>query len=706
MAENGNDNIFSIGDGSLVDLNNQSVPNFTRPSVVNMERFVDGSLQLQLVGAFHPAFDLETGSFLLEPAGINLITHNMDLSQNIWQKGSNVSVRVDYAGRGNTAPDGTPTADRLRWDTGNGASQLLRRTIGLDAATTYTLSAILRLAGGLFGGEDGIRLTGDVVGTPKLGLAGLNTNVNRYQLLELSFTTSGRVADYPGNVHEIPALTIASVGSNSLTLILSATHTSIANAWVGGQLLINGQYYLITGNAASASGQIVVTLSVTGLPTLGITAGQAVQLRESPSQTVTIEFYSESTASIDWGGLQLEARDFRTSPIYQQASILVRSASLLSYRKSPIANMKTFGIFAEMKRWKGDGNLFEIGNLKAWIEKGKLKLIAGSSQIELSTPLPTNSFKLFVQVLESNSSLVIYLNGVLVAKTTLGAFRGDTYAALVLTSNGLREWQRFLVKDVPLVEGQVAVGEAAKAEVAAFFRNLVPINSVAISAHSPLLILPPVTVPAVLPPIAQTTITALNGAIATVTSATNFVVNAPVTIKRGDYTVLRTVINTISGSNITLATAFNALIGDVMIYGAIDIPGTASVRFPFDAIDPQIIQAIDVANKRLTVGSTLSFTKERAFIRNDLYQDISEVLILSTNDSLNWLFVNDVTDLKVGQTIAQPSNEQWIDVDAYFAWILTQVDGVRIAEKYINGIVLENTNSVPVTVTPALRVNL
>lgn len=698
--------IFSIGDGSLVDLNGQSVPNFSRPSPVNLERTVDNSLQLHPVGAFHPAFDAETGSFLLEPVGINLLPWNMDLSQNVWHKGSNVSVRVDFSGRGNTAPDGTPTADRLRWDAGSGPSQVLRRTVLLAAATIYTLSAIQRLVGGLFGGEDVVRVLGDVVGEPKLGLASLNANPNRYGLLELGFTTSGRIPVYPGNLHEIPRLTITNVLGGAVTLQIAGTYTSAVNDWLGGQLLINGQYYLITGNTATANGEITVNTATTNLTTAGITSGMKAELKEAPAQVVTIEFYAESTVSVDWGGIQLEPQNFRTSMIYQQGTVSVRSASLLKYRKSPIASMKSFGIFAELKTQRGDGNVFDFGNLKLTIKDGKLSLLAGGTQLDLSDPLPRHNIKLFIQVLESNSSLVLYVNGILKAKTTLNAFRGDTYAAFDLTSSGLRDWQRLIVKDTPLIEGQVAVGDRAKADVAALFEEAVPIDAVAISAHAPLIVLPPVTIPPPQPPIARSPITALNGNIATVASVTGYVVGAPVAILRGDYLVLRTSITSISGNNLSLATAYNAQIGDAVVFGNIDVPGRASVRLLFDAIDPQIILAIDVAQKRLTVDSTLSFTLARAFVRTPLYQDVAEVLVTNIDETNDWLYVNDIAGLAVGHTIAQPANELLIDVDAYFAVVLTHVPLVSVAEKYINGIVLENLNPVPVTVTPAIRAHL
>lgn len=700
-------NIFSIGDGNLIDLNEQSVPNWFRASECYTEAIVDGSLQLKPVKAFLPAFDLETGAFVLEPVGVNLLTHNMDLSQNIWLKGASVSVRVDNTGRGQTAPDGTPRADRLRWDVGNGSSQILKRTVSLQAASDYTLSGILRLAGGLFGGADVIRVVGGVVGAPKLGLAGLNPQINRYpKPLELPFKTAGGIPKYPGNVHQISALTIASVENDKLTLNLPPAYSSAVNDWAGGQLLINGQYYLITGNTASASSQIAVTLSVTGLPSLGITTALKAELKDAPAQAVTIEFYCENTASIDWGGLFLEARNFRTSPIYQGASITIRSGALLTYRKSPIAAMKTFGIFAQLNEWRGDGNLFDFGNLKLWIKGGKLNLEAAGNAIELSEPLPKFGVKFFLQVLESNSTLTLYINGVLRYRTTLNNFRADTYSPLILTSEGWREWQRLLVKDTPLAEGQINVNDAARADVAALFTNTVPIDATAISSHAPLILLPPVTVPPPSPPIAQSAITVLNGAIATVANAAGFVVGAPVIVMRGDSVILRTSVNTISAANITLATAFNAQVGDKIIYGDIDTPGKASIRFPFDAVDTQIIRAVDIPNKKITVDSTLSFTRDRAFVRNDLYQDIAEVIVTDINDTLGWIYVNNITDIIIGQTIAQPGNEQLIDVSVYDVDILTQVEGVRITEKYWNGVVIANTNPIPITVTPVARVNI
>ncbi|MBD1864182.1 MULTISPECIES: hypothetical protein [Trichocoleus] len=703
---NNNATNFSL-EASFVDLNSNAVGNFSRSSMVHLEREVDGGVQLYPIPAHAPAFYSEDGAFLLEPAGINLLTWPLALNQNVWLKGSNVIIQPDES----VAPDSSHLADRVIWAPGNGATQLLKRTLQLDASKSYTLSIFLRSRGATFTNADVLRVTGDVVGTPAISLSVLNQFPNRYRLeeLTLTFKATGQEPKLPNNPHEATDYAVTAVTNNTITFI---TANSIGvNDLVGGQAFFNNvvnRFFKITANTGGSGGAVTLTLDVANLVAEGVSTASRVILAAAPKQNVTIEFYCESTAAVDWGGIQLEERPFRSSMIYQEGELNVRAATQLSFRNSPVANLRTFGVFAELKLWRGDGNLWDFGNFKAWIAQNKLFVQAGATTISTPDNLPGQGAKIFAQVAEGSSSLSLYVNGILKARSALTGFVADLNANLTFTSDGVRAFQRFLTTDQLLLDGQPTVGSLAGQDVGEMFKSILLIDATAISAHAPLLNLPPVTVPAPEAPIAKSPITAINTAtnVVTVGDGTGFIISKPVTAMRGNIIIVRATVTNISGANITLNTTAGIVIGDLLIYGNVDQAGHASVRFPFDPVDQQIITAIDVATKRLTVASTLSFTKQRAFITIPLYQDIAEVIIKNIDNTNGYLFVDNVTNIAVGNVIQQPFNELIISPANYFAGLLNPVDKVAIAQKWANGLVIENRNPVPVTVRPYLRVYL
>ncbi|NJR40720.1 MAG: hypothetical protein HC781_20170 [Leptolyngbyaceae cyanobacterium CSU_1_4] len=463
-----NDYIFSIA-GSLINLNSAAdIANFSRPAPVNLERFVDGSLSLYPVQSYYPAFHSEDGSFLLAPECSNLVTWNLDLTQSVWLKGSNVTIRKDYA----PAPDSSYLGDRLRWDVGSGASQTLSRTFLLEADTEYTLSAILRLVGGIFGASDFLRITGSIAGTDlaQIGLGELNDSLNRYKLVEKTFRTAGRQPKFPGSVHQVQNYTVTAVAQSTITLAIPNGYTINNNDWFGGQILINNRVYDISSNSVSG-GTNVVNVTPGTLVSDGVTTAMKAVLGEALSQLVSVELYSESTVSIDWGGMQLEKRPFRTNMIYQDGDIETRNKTLINWRHSPIAGMKTFGFFAELREWRGDGLLFDFGNLKASIVSGKLNVLVGAIAANLTDLLPTEHLKIFLQISEANSQMSLYINGILAARINAPNFRAEALASLDLTSTGLRIWQSLIVLDKTLLEGQVNVGDPAKAAIAEAFQQ-------------------------------------------------------------------------------------------------------------------------------------------------------------------------------------------------------------------------------------------
>jgi hypothetical protein len=721
---------FSL-EASLVDLNSMNSGNFNRGTMTHLEREIDGSIQLYPVQAYVPAIDSETSAFLLEPMSSNELTWNLNLANPVWILGSNVRVQSDEC----KAPDSSYLGDRITWAPGRDATQIIKRTLKLNAGSTYTLSALLRLEGGRFTSADVIRMKSGVVGVPSVSLSSLNRYVKRYRWVEMSFVTAGSRPRLPQNYHQKVKYDVTNIGNNTIEISISVPVN--ANALVGAQVLfdnVGSQYFQINGNTAMANDRMTLTLGTSGLAGLGINTSSKAILTEAAKQAVDLEIYCENVIALDWGGMQIEEQAFRTSMIYQQEAIAVRSAATLVYRNSPIANLRTCGLFMELKYWRGNGNLFDCSNFKGWIQEGQIYVQAGSTVLTDSVPLPTQSVEFFVQASEETARLSLYVNGILKAQGSLTNFVANPDASLIFTSEGVRSIQRVLTTDRLLLDGQPTVGDIATDEVGNLFSNPTVIDATAISAHAPLINLNPVTVPAKKPPIARNQILVVNtnARTVTLTDASDFQVYTDVTVLREMNGSLNVRILAKNGNDVTLNSVDGINNRDILVYGNLTQPGKASARFPFDPIDQQEIREIAadtveirvnqstttaVACKRLKVAESVTAFNagetNRGFIVSSTYEDIAEVLILKVDEGNRYLYVSDHPILvpfveadRPGWTIAQPRNELIIDPDNYFAGILNPVDGIKVSYRYSNGIVLENENAYPVTVRPYIRVYL
>lgn len=703
--------IFSV-DSSKVDLNRGSVPNFSRPSSVLLEREVDGSIQLYPIDAFRPAFYSEDSAFLLEPVGINYITWNRNLTRSEWIKGSNVIIQPDEV----KAPDSSYLADRVIWAPGIGSTQLIRYTVSLPAGTAFTLWGIQKLAAGQFGPLDVMRCVGGVVGSPALNLSVLNQQQGRYRVIELAVTTAGRQPIYPTTVQHDDTYVVTAVTTNTVTLTIPGATVAAGN-FVGGRVRFSNlpetTFYEILANTASSSNSVTLTLQASNLSADGVTTSSRGILEPAANQTVNIEFYVERAIVLEWGGLMMEPLPFRTSMIYQESEINLRNEAELSWRNSPIAGLKTFFVFVQIKFWRGDGNLLDCGNFCLWIENNRLYVRAGATALSTPEPIPLTNTKILVQVSEESATISLFVNQVLRARTALPNFTADPQAEASMTSLGVRAIQTVLCNDTLLLDGQPGLGDLAGEEVEELFNNPVVVDATAISAHAPLIQLNPVTIPAKAPPIAQSPITAINTGtrVVTVESGAGFINGQPVAVMRRlengeNVVVTRPTVSAIASNSITLDSVSGILIGDLLTFGNVDFPGTASARFPFDPVDQQTIAAIDTNLRRLTVASALSFTESRAFIVSPGYVDKLQVMVASIDTTNNHIFVDNVTGIAVGDVIIQPLNELMIDPQNYFAGFIDPVDGVRVTRIYRNGIVLENHTDREVSVTPFIRVFL
>ena len=183
--------------GSLIDLINRQIPNFLRPSPVWLEKVVNGGIQTYPVSAYHPAIYADDGSFLLEPSRTNRLTWGKDFSQSDWIKGSKVVVFPDEI----LAADGTYQASKIAFVGGTGAEVSLKRNLLLKANTDHVLSILFsQEEGSVASITDIIRVSGNVVGSPSASITSLGSQIGKYELLELSFKTSGTGTSYSANV--------------------------------------------------------------------------------------------------------------------------------------------------------------------------------------------------------------------------------------------------------------------------------------------------------------------------------------------------------------------------------------------------------------------------------------------------------------------------------------------------------------------------
>jgi hypothetical protein len=701
--------IFALK-GSLCDLIDQGgVGNFNRPSPMFLEHYDEGSLQLYAVETFKPAFSRDRSDFRLEPSSTNILTHNVDPSKNVWNKGARVQVYPNMI----ELPNGDYTGCRVQFSAGNGNGNLIKRTITLEAGQYYTFSGILRAVDSSFGATDYIRLTGGVAEPVEIKLSELNATPNRYVLDPLirTFKTAGSQPTSPGNSHQIENYAIQSVAQDQVVLTIPAGYSVESQSLKGGQLVIGSKTYLIESNTASVSGGISsVVVSPPTLISDSVTTNSRAQITNAPTQSVTFEMYCESSSSIDWGGFQLEPGQFRTSMIYQGANVKSRAGSILSFRRSPIRGMKTLGLWCSLNEIIGDGLIFDMKNLRLEVIENRLRLTIDSIVVSVATPLASGRNEIFIQILETQSSASIYVNEILKSKATIAGFRGDRNGSLDMTSTGIRVWDEFIVLDTPLLEGQVAVNEAAKGDILKIFQAESLVSAKLISRPAPLIVMPPVTIPAKASPQGMTAMTSINNSTGTIVleNSVGFVPGLIVSFYRDGVIIRESTIKTVVGNTITIVDVNIGITEqDMIAYGVNRLPAYASVRFPVDPIDAQRIQTI--SGNILSVSSVLSFFLGRAIIRTEANQDVAEQLITAIDVTQNLITLDSVAGITTGCIIFQPANELIIDPDNYQVLSLDQVVGVtpaKLGSKYRNGVRYENHNPYAVTITPAIRVYL
>jgi len=690
--------VVSAIQGGINNLLSSDVPNFSRATPTWIEKYLGDSLKIEPVEAYQPAISPDDGAIILEPAGVNLITHNLNLSHSTWVKGSNVRIYPDEV----ESPDATTyQGDRIDWGNGEGATQLLKRTLSLKAGKRYTLTAFLRLPPGEQASDKDVMRCGGVT----FPLKQLNNHINRYRICEFQFTTGGSQLTLPSYSHST-SYSVTAVRADTVTLAISEVIGS--NQFAGGQLQFGSstRLYLILANSVSSNGTVTLTLDSSTLIADGITANTPARLHGAPAQQEDLEFYCESSLSLHFGGIDLKESDFRTSMIFQDEVLNVRGATLFSFRRNPIGRLKSFGVFIDLKEWRGDGNIVDLGNLKAYIANSLLVVSVAGITISVPDLLPKRS-RIYIQVSAENTNISVYLNKILVARSNLYDFVGDDHAEFFLTSTGMRSLYQVLFFDSVLLDGQVVIGQSVLSEVAELFDAKVILDSTVIATNLPPIVLPPLTVPPAAPPLAKSQIRSFSPSSGMVTlyERRGFAVNTPVAVVRNEQVVFDTKVVAIpaaANNDVQLEVSYGVVPGDYLVYGNINQPGQATVRFPYTPIDQATILDVVPSLNRIRIASSLSFSLARAIVTSSTYEDIAEVGIIGKDEQQGFLFLDSLQGIAVGHIISQAEDEQLIDPDCYDAYLLQKIEGVQIEEKYTNGVKVINKNSVAVQVQVAI----
>ena len=690
----------------MVDLQRRSVPNFSRPSPVYLESEVNGSVALSPVPANVFAISDVDGSFYVEPGGTNMLSFNIDLSQSVWEKGSNVNITPDAA----PAPDSSFLADRVTWlpSSLGGSPQILRRSVALRPGQIYQFWGLLQPIAGAAGVRDVFRLTsndGSIVYTSK-SLSELNPHLGKYRIFHTQISGPGTVVDVPQI--QTPNGLVAVTASTFTIALAGITSNQLVGAFVS---FGSSTSYRVTANTATdGGGNVVVTVDSTALVTNGVTTSSVASFGPPPDAVCWLEFYCESLFSVNFGGLFLERSDFRTSAIYQRETLLTRAATQLEFqpKDNVLAGRSSFAVYFDLRDWRGSGDLLDFGDLDISIAANKLTVKAGATTVTDPDDLPTSARCLVVSNPET-ASLALFVNGTLKGRQSLSGFT-PTLKPFVISASGVRRYQEIVVFGRALTDGTPAIGAAGTREVAEVFAAS-PVPASAIAGHLPRVLLPAVTIPAAPSDTANTAISAINTGTRTLTvgSITGFSNGDAVVVIRG---AARTPIlyaqisGAPTGSAIVLDTVAGIQVNDRLIRPATTTVGRVFQRFPIvPTFAPQTITAVNSGLRRLTVASALSFTVgQRIFIQTSRYQDVVESVIESRDTANNFLFLASVTGIEVGHVASQPFSETFVPPSSYVAGVLEELNGVRVEQKAINGIVLTNSSPFDTVVTPYLTV--
>lgn len=687
-----------------------AIPTFERPSATTIENYVNGGLSVITIPSYEPAINPIDGSFRFEPERTNHVNHTLNLSHASWILGSSVQTRTDVA----YAPNGSDKAETVFVGLGTGGTNVIRRTIRLKPGTDYILSQAIQLKGGQFTVDDVIRVTGaGVVSAASASYFPLNGYVDKYRIVQLPFKTAGMVFSSVIDPGSVSGKRFRADEVTNSTVVVEGLDI-VTGKLVGAKLLfekVPGTYYTITANQKVGAIQ-TITVSPATLVTDGILQDDSFTFSDSTDVDVIVESYLPSAVTFNWGGIQIEEGNFRTSLIYQGEEIQPRSRTILEYKPedNPLRGLKTFSVMIDLKDWVGDGNIVDLGDLKFSIVDAKLEIQAKNVLLKDLNLLP-NPALIMVQISSENSSLSLYINSKLINRVALPTFT-PAEAQVKFLSAGIRCFQSFSVMNRIFPDGQVANNQFVTGDLATVLMNRGQ-DFIEIDNTITGVILPSVEIPPAEEPVARALIGVVNraGSAVIVDSADYFAVDAGAIVERDEGSIWvevgRVNVTGISATTITLDTVNGIQVGDRLAPSYVKRPGKASIRLPFSSKETQIISTTNSGTKVVTLtGSTTAFEiGDTVIVQTPKYQDLGQFLISAKNDVNKQLtFEGDITGIATGDLVMLPRSETRINGKLYDVVFITEVSGVRVSQKGDNGFIVENSNPEPRFVDTMIRV--
>jgi hypothetical protein len=243
-------------------------------------------------------------------------------------------------------------------------------------------------------------------------------------------------------------------------------YTAWAIVSLKGQCSANDSFRAIAGSRRLGSVSLAEVLNP--FPSKARVIEFSFAVTGSATQEVFLEFYIENSLTLNFTGIQIEKRKFRSLLIYQQDKFNVTEQSIAYYSRSPIESLDTCGVMLSVVYWRGDGNLFSSGNLKIEIKNSKLLVTAGTLAYLMPDGLP-KTFAIFVQVAAETQTLNVYVDGILKSKIAFLSPYRVSDDALVLTTEGVRCYRHILTTDKLLEDGRISIGDIAEKDVGWLF---------------------------------------------------------------------------------------------------------------------------------------------------------------------------------------------------------------------------------------------
>lgn len=694
--------------GSLLDAVDRAIPFFSRSTPTTIAATDDaGNIEIVRIDAHRPAISPKTGIIGIEPGGKNELTWNANPSNISWIKGTNVSVDLTRQ----PGLDRTFYTNTITWRAGiNPNTQKIRKEILLEANTDYCVSLIFKLISGLFRSTDEIRIVGNVVTPLSIPLSALNQKPQQQTSLLGKFRTSGGAPIIPATPEDY--LSIQVVNPTSVAVLLPSV---LLNQLVGAQVKITGvdDNFIVTANTATVSNTGIVTVTLASptttatLTSLGVTIASKLKISKPPLQQCFIEIESRNDVTIEWGAIQIEARAFPTALIFQQDTIHVRSRTELIYPENPISGRPNCGLWVDIDKWQGDGNILQSEAISLNITDGKLIATVGGVTMSPAINLPTRT-QIFLNIDRIGNRAMLFIDRVLVAVANLANFIPPA-STMVLSSEGSRNYRSIVFFGDTLKDSvDLTIGRSAANQVTELFAAKSFGAAAILKSRRSTLILPQVVIPGLTKPI-TVNIIGKNNSTRTLSleSIQGIAPNQEVTISNRNLFILRATVLAIVGNSIILDTAIEIVnVGYQLRQGETTF-GKSIARFPWDPIDVQEIASINpLDNSIILSSSSLSFTPGKSIVQDTRDRFICEPLVTNVVSLDRQIFVDSIDLLKVGYRISQPRSELHIDPANYLATILEVNPAVSIDTVAQTGLVLSNGSDEPTEVTVSVSVFL